>query len=230
MVRQRITSDRSTFEVVKPLPVPPLAAGASDVDSALDEAIAGAAGDGERDKNTRIGRNERITFGVIEPGRSVRDLADRSMLGEFETSKALYNLVEQGYLKPVAPPRVSLVAKAGPSIAGVAAAWAVRFALYGAIGAGAYFAAVKLLPHPVHASEPRPLVHAESRRLLARAQAARLSQALETFRVEKGAYPESLKELVEAKLVAENDLSFPWREPYFYRKTERGFVLLPPLD
>jgi hypothetical protein len=106
----------------------------------------------------------------------------------------------------------------------------VRAALYAAIGVGAFFLArIVLRPEPA-TPQPRPLVRAESRRLLARAQLARLGQAIETYRVEKGAYPEGLDALIEARLILENDVRYPWREPYFYRKTERGYVLLPPLD
>jgi hypothetical protein len=30
--------------------------------------------------------------------------------------------------------------------------------------------------------------------------------------------------------VTEGDLRYPYREPYSYRRTAQGFVLLPPLD
>jgi hypothetical protein len=36
--------------------------------------------------------------------------------------------------------------------------------------------------------------------------------------------------LVDGELVSENDLRYPWKEPWYYRRTAQGFVLLPPLD
>jgi hypothetical protein len=36
--------------------------------------------------------------------------------------------------------------------------------------------------------------------------------------------------LADAQLVTPEDLRYPYREPYYYRRTQAGFVLLPPLD
>ncbi|HEY4770658.1 MAG TPA: type II secretion system protein GspG, partial [Myxococcales bacterium] len=67
-------------------------------------------------------------------------------------------------------------------------------------------------------------------RLIARDQVARLESALELYRTEHGEYPAVLRALVEGQLVTEQDLRYPWKEPYYYRRTQQGFVLLPPLD
>jgi hypothetical protein len=68
-------------------------------------------------------------------------------------------------------------------------------------------------------------------RFLARAQAARLAQAVEIYRLERGEYPASLGALVETGLATRADLRWPWREDYHYRrKAEGGFVLLPPFE
>jgi hypothetical protein len=40
----------------------------------------------------------------------------------------------------------------------------------------------------------------------------------------------TLRALVEGQLVSEQDLHYPYREAYYYRRTPQGFVLLPPLD
>ena len=67
-------------------------------------------------------------------------------------------------------------------------------------------------------------------RLLAHDQIVRLQGALELYKAEHGDYPQALKQLVEGQLVSDQDLRYPYPEPYFYRKTAQGFVLLPPLD
>ena len=67
-------------------------------------------------------------------------------------------------------------------------------------------------------------------RLIARDQVARLESALEVYRTEHGEYPPALRALLEGELVSEHDLRYPWKEPYYYRRTAQGFVLLPPLD
>ena len=67
-------------------------------------------------------------------------------------------------------------------------------------------------------------------RLISHDQMVRLESALELYRTEHGEYPKDLRELVEGQLVTEQDLRYPYRESYYYRRTQQGFVLLPPLD
>jgi hypothetical protein len=67
-------------------------------------------------------------------------------------------------------------------------------------------------------------------RLIARDQLVRLESALELYRTEHGEYPPALKALVDGRFVHDQDLRYPWKEPYYYRRTVQGFVLLPPLD
>jgi len=67
-------------------------------------------------------------------------------------------------------------------------------------------------------------------RLLARGQLLHLESALELYRLEHGEYPRELRQLVDGRVVSEEDLRYPFREAYHYRRTPHGFVLLPPLD
>ena len=57
-----------------------------------------------------------------------------------------------------------------------------------------------------------------------------LRGALEVYRLERGEYPDALGRLVDAGLASGRDLSYPWSEPYFYRRSEGRFVLLPPVE
>jgi hypothetical protein len=67
-------------------------------------------------------------------------------------------------------------------------------------------------------------------RLLSHDQLVRLESALELYRTEHGEYPQTLRALVETQVVTEQDLRYPYREEYYYRRSQQGFVLLPPLD
>jgi hypothetical protein len=70
-----------------------------------------------------------------------------------------------------------------------------------------------------------------AQRYLSRYQLGRLRGALEVFRLERGAYPERLGELVDVGLAAPRDLRYPWSEAYYYRRAPEGrFVLLPPVE
>ena len=58
----------------------------------------------KEDTKGEFSRRERAQVFGSSPGRAVRKLIDLSCLGEFETCKALFNLVNLGYLRAVAPP------------------------------------------------------------------------------------------------------------------------------
>jgi hypothetical protein len=68
-------------------------------------------------------------------------------------------------------------------------------------------------------------------RFISRAQIKRIEAAVEVYRLEKGEVPEKLEALVQAGLLKPEELRYPWREQYYYRRlAAREFVLLPPLQ
>ena len=74
------------------------------------------------------------------------------------------------------------------------------------------------------------LARAFPQRFAARQQMSRIGAALEVYRLEKGALPTTLRELSEVGILSTDDLHYPWRDDYFYRRTDKGaYVLLPPL-
>jgi hypothetical protein len=69
-----------------------------------------------------------------------------------------------------------------------------------------------------------------AQRFISRAQMSRIEAAIRVYELEKGEAPEQLDALVDAGLLGREDLRYPWRDAYYYRrKTPREFVLLPPL-
>ena len=244
MVRKRITSLAVTFERLKPLegeePGPPQAAGGDAIDSALDMAMGGVPAP-ERPSsptNRAIGRKERIIYKLAEPNVTVSRVIDVARLGDFETCKALYNLVESGYLKVVAPTRAALASlesagafstireKLGSAVTQILVSALAAFAGIAVVRGAVYF-----LGHGSKAElEGEGVTESSSERFLSRSQMARLESAIEVYRLEKGEYPDSLERLVEARIVAERDLRYPWRARYYYRREGDTFVLLPPFD
>lgn len=238
MVRRRITSYEMTFQRLKPLAPAIMQAGptpsadADPFDAALDSAFGEVEGGGGGDDDADIGPNERRVYHLTEDGVTVQDIIDRSRLGEFETCKALNSLVEQGYLKAVAPARKGATPLGGVQrdlLGGVrraVAQVAVGIVAIAGVGVLAYLAlgggrAVG------HGFQPRA-----GQDLLAGAEMARLGEALQVYRLEKGAYPDGLGALAKAGLVGRSELSYPYGRPYFYRRqpdSPDGFLLLPPL-
>jgi Domain of unknown function (DUF4388) len=233
LIRKTIGSDALTFVRRRELPPSP-AASAGDLrrDDGLDAALAQAPDGLEQSGELMsLGPAERAVFGRVEPGRTVRNLVDVCLLGEFDTCKALHNLVSLGYLE-VAPLQGRATAAQRTAtlrrLAGTAGRVLLAVGVLGAAGALAVRASEE--PRALVRERATALEDAALQRHLSRAQQARIRAALDVYRLERGEFPTTLAALVQAGLLTEGDLHFPWAEPYYYRRTSpREFVLLPPL-
>ena len=62
-------------------------------------------------------------------------------------------------------------------------------------------------------------------------QLERIKNSIEIFRIEKGRIPTGLNELVDTNLLVASDLSFPFKNEYYYRNLENGsYLILRPAD
>jgi len=231
-VRKKISHEAMTFEKLKELPAK--VAKDDDFDASFDDAFSEAKEE-KKDENKgdfkSIGNAERRVYGLIAPGRDVRKLVDVSCLGEFETCKALVNLLNLDYIRAIQP--TGRAASAGGAgllvrVGGMVARGVVTMMVLAALG----FVGSRLKPDTWDLGDESASSYADpaTQRLVARAQQARIEAALEVFRLEKGALPERLEALVEVGLLQREDLRYPWRDDYYYRRTsDRQFILLPPL-
>jgi hypothetical protein len=231
VVRKRITSLQMTFEKTRDLPPPELEK--DDFDAALDDAFAEEKKTVNKGEFQSVGENERKCFHLIAPGRTVQRIIELSTLGEFETAKALCNLINLAYAKGVPP-----AGKGGDdfesseSRVGVILGWAGRIGVtmlvVGVllfIGLRTDFGSVSL-----GRSNATTFTDPAAQRFASRQQMSRVASAIDVYKLEKGILPLELGELVDANLLTADDLHYPWREPYFYRRSEDGtYVLLPPL-
>jgi hypothetical protein len=172
---------------------------------------------------------------VAASGRTVRKLIDLSMAGEFETCKALCNLVNLEYLRVTAGSgdkgdglnqgaEASLIERAQGVVGRVVVTMLV-FAFLAFLSTQIEFGALRQgRGSATSYSDPA------AQRFIARQQMARINAALDVFKLEKGELPAALQNLVDEELLSLDDLSYPWRDAYYYRRTEGGsYVLLPPL-
>jgi len=210
VIRQKIHRDDLVFERIKALPQP-----------RFDE-LGGELG--------TIGPSERRIYDELSPGRDLRKLVDISCLGEFETCKALYNLVKGEYVRSVlpegapapAPGEQRLLARLGAPAGRLLATMVVLAALALVVARGAE------ARHEGIAATP--FADASAQRHVSQAQRVRIEAALEVFRLERGELPERLDSLVQVGLLKPGELKYPWQEEYYYRRlAARQFILLPPL-
>ena len=232
VIRKAITSYGMTFEKLAPLPAaaPPKPA-QDEFDSALD----GMGEGGGQSEFRAIGPGERRVYELVSGDRDVSKLIDLSMLGEFETCKALLNLVQLGHLRPRQAHKGAAAlgpVATGESRVGRVFATLGRVALTGIVLAclGAMASRVDTDAFSFSSSPASTYADPAAQRFIGRAQVARIAAALEVYRLEKGEVPPALDALVDAGLLGRDDLRYPWRDPYYYRRLSRAdFVLLPPL-
>ncbi|BDG05905.1 DUF4388 domain-containing protein [Anaeromyxobacter oryzae] len=241
MIRRRIPSTAVTFERLKVLepeqrerPVS-RARKAGDVDAAFDGFDA-AEPEVRKGEFATLGTNERRVHALATAGRTVEKIVDLSRLGEFETCKALANLVNLGYLEAIVP-----ASRAAAAVGAYAHDWQARIKA-GAARVLATVAIAAALAGIAYWVDERGLAWGEppggaavrdnaAQRFLARYQMERLRGALEVYRLERGEYPERLGALVDADLAKPRDLRYPWSGEYYYRRRPEGRpVLLPPVE
>ncbi|MBZ4420013.1 DUF4388 domain-containing protein [Myxococcus sp. RHSTA-1-4] len=210
VIRKKIHRDDLGFERLKALPQP--------------------RGDEEGGELGVIGPSERRVYEEIAPGRDLRKLVDVCCLGEFETCKALFNLVKGEYVRAIhpegtrapAPGDQRLLARVAGTVGRVVATMVVLAALALVVSRGAW-------AHP-GGTPGTSFADPAAQRHVSRAQRVRIEAALEVFRLERGELPERLDSLVQAGLLSPEELRYPWREEYYYRRlAARRFILLPPL-
>jgi hypothetical protein len=186
----------------------------------------------EQGDDDKPGPRHRLVYKLALDGRNVMQIVDASRVGEFEARKTIQQLIEWGYLEAVPAAKGAALAKGlsrtGRSLAGG------RVLLRLSLLAACFVATVVLVraagPAMSAARAEDPERRGAVSRVLSRGQAVRLESALELYRTEHGEYPAALGQLVDARVVAEDDLRYPFRERWYYRRTPQGFVLLPPLD
>lgn len=223
-LKKKVPWTDATFEKLKDLDTRDL--------PSIDDGGLGLDG-GAEDQDGKPGERHKLVYRLAVGGKDVQHVVDASRLGEFEALKAINDLIEWGFLKPVPAPRGAKalahgLRKGGRSLARTGAL--VRMALTLTFFVATLFVVRLVAPWLGSSRAENPAPRGATARLLAHDQLVRLESALELYRTEHGEYPVALRALVEGQLVSEQDLRYPYRETYYYRRTQQGFVLLPPLD
>jgi hypothetical protein len=177
-------------------------------------------GSGSIEEEAPPGSPERAILDLVDGSRTLRAIIDRSRLGEFEACRILANLKARGYIQlapraeaPKAPEHWRANA---PNAALAACAAAV-------IGCGLVMGA--FLGPILGKATSEPLLRVEgpgAGAVFAENRRARIREALEIYRIERGRYPERLDALVKAGLLAPSDV----RIPLHYEQRGAGYALL----
>ncbi len=236
MVRKKIVSYEMTFARQKELDPQLFERRSGDTDLNLEEAFGEEVVEKKKGPKN-IGINEFKVWKIIEKGHNVQTLIDHSRLGEFETCKALYNLLLEEYIKVDTMPRPALKRvgqKPGERIGrfdlGRLLVQCGMYALIVVVLVGLWWLVEIDMFALVNKSGALAFQNPLARELVGSAQKQRLHTALEVYRLEVGNYPEKLENLVQVGLVEARELRFPWTNPYQYQRREGGYLLVRPFE
>lgn len=241
-VREVIPSFSYTCKTVKNLPKYEERFEESTQEDFLDgmaEAISGI-GPADSEKPSRksdLSEHDRRVYLLIKPDRRIQRLIELSRLSEFETCKALCHLQANGYIAIVEPAegleglnggRFSFLKSALRALP----AAVTRILMWALVGflCSAFFSAVIDLPM---FSVAQKQVFFPSSFAFSQIQqndhVQKLSESIEIYRLLEGTYPSSLQDLVSSSLLDERALYGPFEELAYYQRTDKGFLILPPL-
>jgi len=180
---------------------------------------------------TVLSEEQEKVFDLVNGKFSVSDIAYRSMLGDFEASKVLLDLIGFGLIRPVkvpaSTPKTEETAEETKRRKGVIAMVSgllfggiLLFILFGTLaGSGGRLNILSQVT-----SEKTVVI----RDAIVQAQTRRLMLGMEVYRLEKGSYPVTLDDMVNTGFVLESDISYPFNSPYRIEWNENGPSISPP--
>ena len=173
-----------------------------------------------------VSTKELRVYRLLDGRRSVQEIIDRSDLGEFETCKALFGLMETDLIAEAktlqerpsnAPAHREFLDRA---MTAAAALLGSALLLAGAWHHLQAFPGTPLAPYGGITETRETLRLSASQSRLARLEFAVRLFALHTFR-----YPETLEDLAVMGLVVPVELEDPWGRPYDYILTRRSYQI-----
>jgi hypothetical protein len=172
----------------------------------------------------KLTTEQELIYNLTDGTRTVQDIIDRSLLGKFNSSEILVNLLEMGFIEVVGVRTPSLIRK----VSMLKVREILTIGYYGSFVVLIFFLFFYLKPdfmqlfwdsriERVDMETPMLFNH--------RGQLQRVKNALEVYYLEKGSYPERLDDLVRAELLRKDDL-FYYRGVSYQYELRGGKYLL----
>lgn len=170
-------------------------------------------------------------LGLMDGELSVSGLAYRTLLGDFETARALVDLLGYGLIKPVkVPASTPRSVEHEEKVRGGRRllTMVLTFALVGGLLFIAFstlsLSGYRFLIFSQMTSEKAVMI----RKSVSQAQIDRLDLAARIYRLEKGSYPMEGQDLVKGDYILPSDISYPFARQYKMELTSRGFTFVNP--
>lgn len=224
IIEKKISSMDIVFRTMVDRSMIDVGGGGEDV-SGLDEAFGGG-GEGKSaspSNRIRLTAEEERVFRRVDGNSTVQTVVDASGLGEFDTCRILFDLLNRNIIAPAGrgTARAAAVqeAAASPAPGYAVLALAIVLALAGlAARLGSPFGVVGMASF---LGPTQTLLMQE----VARARLDRLDKGIVAYVLARGASPETLQQVVDAGLVAARDLGDLEGHPFAYSRTASGYHL-----
>lgn len=215
LIRVRINNYETVYRLLRE--IGDLETEAQTLNRILDDAFSEVAesasvGRGQAANDPRLGQSERRVLARIDGKRNVFKLIAMARLGEFETCKALLNLLNDGYIAPVQTRR----AVESPRSAGRRPGLGITVVLNVLVLVGLVAGVVLMPTTQVELKENARQLMLEAHSRLRSNRISVIGTALEVYLIEMGDYPESLTDLVESKLIDPSTLDMGNSAPLQY--------------
>ncbi len=172
----------------------------------------------------KLTSEQELIYNLTDGTRTVQDIIDRSLLGKFNASEILMNLLEMGLIEVVGLQTPSLIKR----VRMINFRETLTYAYYGAFlvlifssliyfkpGFLSLFLDSKIEESGIEA--PMNFLH--------KVQLQRIKDALEVYYLEKGDYPRDLEDLASAGLLQKSDLFYRRGAPYKYESKDGKYLL-----
>ncbi len=190
------------------------------VEADIDLGLGGLADPGEGQREAELPLETRDVLRMVDGRTPVQVIAERCPLGEFDTYRILYELMNRGLIEEVRA--AAVLEPLRP------AGFGARLASHGVPAVLAVIALASLLTLRLNPVSPwRVEMQGDTtdrlRMFASRARIERVEQALRSFYLDFGAVPERLDALVQSGYLEPPDLLDPWSRPYRYVLAGEGY-------
>ncbi|MGH9867624.1 MAG: DUF4388 domain-containing protein [Candidatus Polarisedimenticolia bacterium] len=225
IIERKIRSFDMVFRKTRPDVRPTIVARQDDDGPDLEAALTGKDETVAAEGGLRLARDEAAVYDLLDGRHTVQEVIDRARLGDFETCRILYDLLSRNHLVAMDSPAAPRAA-AGPRLNLGAALERMG---YGAVAVAVAWSLLTMGQSP-RSGMPRDLIPwgavERVQDLVARNRVERLDEAVQVYYLQKGFYPDDLRELVKGGLASELALKDTWGRGFGFISTTRGYRII----
>jgi hypothetical protein len=172
----------------------------------------------------KLTSEQELIYNLVDGTRTVQEIIDRSLLGKFNASDILGDLMEIGLIEGVRIERPSLIKK----VSAFRFREALTYVYFGASLAAIILFLVYFKPTVLHHLGNSRIERADIEapmNLAHKTQLKKIKNALEIYYMENGKYPDRIEELISARLLQKDDLYYRKGVSYQYEMKDGKYYL-----